>query len=172
MTTGELPGRPPRPALPLASVQGTLALDLTPVLDPPDCSDARRCGAARDLVQVDALARRRVEAWTQRYLQAAVEIAGGDRPASQLLRWSTAGVYDDLGRRAVLAARAEGRHPVAARHRRQTSRPFLVGTHTIFVGRDAVEVSAHVRYGERSRAVAARFEQQDEQWICVALEFA
>lgn len=172
MTASESLARPSRPALPVASIQGTLALDLTPLLDPPDCSTVRRGGADRDLVQVDALTRRRVEAWAQRYLQAAVEIAGGDRPVSQLLRWSDAQVYGDLGRRAQLSARAEGRHLIAPRRRRETSRPFLIGTHTIFVGRDAVEVSAHVRYGERSRALAARFEELDGQWICVALEFS
>lgn len=172
MTASKSPARPARPTLPVASIQGTLALDLTPLLDPPDCSAVRRSGADRDLVQIDPLTRRRVEAWAQRYLQAAVEIAGGDRPVSQLLRWSDDPVYDDLACRARLAARAETRPPLAPRRRRETSRPFLVGTHTIFVGRDAVEVSARVRYGERSRAVAARFEDLDGQWICVALEFS
>jgi hypothetical protein len=34
---------------------------------------------------------------------------------------------------------------------------------------DAVEASAHVRYGRRSRAVAARFEVVRDRWQCVAL---
>jgi hypothetical protein len=29
-----------------------------------------------------------------------------------------------------------------------------------------------VRYGDRSRAVAARFENNDRRWCCTALEFA
>ena len=36
---------------------------------------------------------------------------------------------------------------------------------------DAVEASAHVRYGRRSRAVAARFEVVRDRWQCVALTF-
>jgi hypothetical protein len=37
---------------------------------------------------------------------------------------------------------------------------------------DALEACVHVRYGRRSRAVAARFELVRGRWQCVALEFA
>ncbi len=37
---------------------------------------------------------------------------------------------------------------------------------------ERVEVSAHVRYGEQSRALAARFEERQQRWCCTALEFA
>jgi hypothetical protein len=40
------------------------------------------------------------------------------------------------------------------------------------VAEGVAEVSAHVRSGRRSRAVAARFEQRRDRWFCSALEFA
>jgi hypothetical protein len=35
-----------------------------------------------------------------------------------------------------------------------------------------VEAGVHVRYGERSRALAARFERIEQRWICTALDFS
>ena len=95
---------------------------------------------------------------------------GGDRPVSQLLRWTSPGVYEDLARRAQLVARSAGQQ--AGRGRVQAVRPQVLGVHTSFVDRDVAEVSAHVRYGERSRALAIRFERRGDRWICAALEFA
>ena len=54
----------------------------------------------------------------------------------------------------------------------QPVRPKVLGVHTCFLARDVVEVSAHVRYGERSRALAARFVEVQQRWCCTALEFA
>ena len=51
-------------------------------------------------------------------------------------------------------------------------RPHLVAAHTSFVSERCAEVSLHVRYGERSRAVAARFELIRDRWQVSALEFA
>ena len=67
--------------VPVASVQGTLALDLHPQHDPPELAPAqgRRSG---DVVPIDHRARTRLEQWAHRYAQAAVEIVGGDRPVS------------------------------------------------------------------------------------------
>jgi hypothetical protein len=155
--------------VPVASVQGTLALDLHPQQDPPELSPAlgRRSG---DVVPIDHRARARLEQWAQRYAQAAVEIVGGDRPATQLLRWTVPRVYADLARRAQLVARAAGQRP--GQGRVQAVRPQVVGVRTCFVEPEAAEVSAHVRYGHRSRAVALRFEVRDNRWQCVAMEFA
>jgi hypothetical protein len=159
---------PLRAAAPLASVQGTLALDLQPRHDPPDPDAAARVSAG--VLPVELHLRRGMELWASRYLQAAVEIVGGDRPVSQLLRWSSREVYENLDRRARLVARA-GRHHAGV-GRVQPVRPKVLGVHTCFLARDVVEVSAHVRYGERSRALAARFEQTGRCWSCTALEFA
>lgn len=157
---GVVPFRPAVPAVPLASVQGTLALDLEPRREPPLAA----------VIPIDATTRRGIEHWAQRYAQAAVEIVGGDRPVTQLLRWSSRDVYEDLQRRALLVARA-GRY-VPGSGRVQPVRPRVLGVHSCFVSRDVVEISSHVRYGERSRALAARFERIQGLWRCTALEFA
>jgi len=161
-------------AVPMASVQGTLALDLQPRHEPPSPSrlappreDAAR---AAGVVPIERGVRRELEEWSRRYAQAAVEIVGGDRPVSQLLRWSSRQVYVDLERRAVLVARA-GEH-LPGQGRVQPVRPQVRGVHTCFVSREVAEVSVHVRYGCRSRAVAARFERRRDRWLCTALEFA
>ncbi len=149
----------PLPRVPIATVQGTLALELQPHLEPPPPR-----GVPLGKGQAE------VELWARRFAQAAVEIVGGDRPVSQLLRWTTGPVYQDLQRRALLVARAGGHQPGVART--QHVRPQVCSVHTRFVGPTAAETSIHVRYGERSRAVAARFEQRRGRWLCTALEFA
>ncbi|MFA6574879.1 MAG: Rv3235 family protein, partial [Nocardioides sp.] len=68
---------PLRIPVPVASTQGTLALDLLPRQDPP----------VAPVVPIRRQRHRGAEAWAQRFVQAAVEIVGGDRPAAQLLRW-------------------------------------------------------------------------------------
>jgi hypothetical protein len=146
-------------AVPVATVQGTLALDLEAVLDPPS-----------RLHVADPDGQPPVEQWARRFAQAAVEIVGGDRPPSQLLRWTTAEVYADLHRRAMLVARAGGHVPGAGRV--IPVRPQVRSVHTSFVAPTVAETSIHVRYGERSRAVAARFEQRKGRWLCTALDFS
>jgi hypothetical protein len=162
----------PDAGTPVASVQGTLALDLDARRDPPAArpEDAPEAGPGGDVVPIDVRRRREVEQWAWRYAQAAVEIVGGDRPVSQLLRWSTQTVYDDLARRALLVARAGGHRP--AQGRVQPVRPVVVSVRTCFVHPDTAEVGVHLRYGGRSRALAARFELLDGRWQCSALDFA
>jgi hypothetical protein len=160
------------PLTPVATVQGTLALDLGPHLDVPEPVVASRPGdsALHDVVHVDLVQRRRFEQHAARIGAAVVEIVGGDRPVSQLLRWTTPEVYQDLARRAHLVARAVGRRPGSGGI--QSVRPQLVTAHTSFVSERCAEVSLHVRYGDRSRAVAARFELIRDRWQVSALEFA
>ena len=161
---------PIRPPAPLASVQGTLALDLQPRQDPPELAGHLEPRPCADVISIEAPRRRGLEQWARRYTQAAVEIVGGDRPVTQLLRWSSREVYLDLERRAQLVARA-GRHQ-AGQGRVQPVRPKVLGVHTCFLARDVVEVSAHVRYGERSRALPPGSRSVQQRWCCVALEFA
>ena len=144
--------------MPVALTQGTLALDLQPRLEPPSPApgDLRR--------------RREVDAWAHRFVQAAVEIVGGDRPPSQLVRHTSRDVYADLERRAQLVARAGGHVPGAARV--QPVRPRVLSVRSGFPSERTAEVSVHLRYGVRSRAVAARFERRAHRWVCTALEFA
>ena len=167
-TVTQLP-RPTLRSVGVASVQGTLALDLTPRQDPPDLTGPFGQSAG-DVVDIDRAARGEFERFSGRIVQAVVEIVGGDRPVSQVLRWTTPAVYQDLGRRAQLVARAVGRRP--GQGGVQGTRPHVVGVRTCFVSEQVAEVSAHVRYGRRSRAVAARFERHRDRWVCSALEFA
>jgi hypothetical protein len=162
----------PLPLTPVATVQGTLALDLGPHLDVPEPEVTGRPGgsASLDVVHVDLVQRRRFEQHAARIGAAVVEIVGGDRPVSQVLRWTTPEVYQDLARRAHLVASAVGRRPGAGGI--QSVRPQLVAAHASFVSERSAEVSLHVRYGARSRAVAARFELIRDRWQISALEFA
>lgn len=162
-----------RLAVPVAPAQGTLALALLPREGPPPTGPetlppTARPGAA--VVPIDRRLRRSIEEWTLRYAQAAVEIVGGDRPATQLVRWTDPEVYADLRRRAHLVARAGGHQPGLARV--QTVRPRVHSVHACFVSHDVVECGVHVRHGEHSRALAVRFERSAQHWICTALDFA
>jgi len=168
MTTTLHPLMGVRLPVPVAATQGTLALALLPRSEPPIPEGEAHTGAT--VVAIDRRQRAVVEEWTRRFAQAAVEIVGGDRPVSQLLRWTLPEVYDDLRRRALLVARAGGHQPGLARV--QPVRPRVLSVHTCFVRPDAVEAAVHVRYGARSRALAARFERIEQRWICSALDFS
>lgn len=146
--------------VPLAVVQGTLALDLEGYPASP---------VTPDLHLVDDPARSRTERevhlWATRFAQATVEVLGGDRPVSQLVRWTTARVYQDLERRVRILARA-----APATHRRRSIRPQVQSVHVCLPAERCAEVSVHVRYGPRSRAVAARIENRAGRWVCTALQ--
>lgn len=164
-----IPLRSPRPgADAMVSVQGALALDLTPRTAPP--RPRLRSTRSVDLVAVERFARGQVDAFVGRYLQAVVEIAAGDRPVAQVLRHSVPDVYDDLGARARTVSAVAG-PGVGAVRAPSPARPVVVGVRTALIRSDAVEASAHVRHGRRSRAVAARFEIVRDRWQCVALTF-
>ncbi len=153
----------PRPA-PVASVQGTLALDLAARPDdawPPPLATVRT---------LELRERRQLEAWAHRFAQAAVEIAGGDRPVSQLLRWTTSDVYQDLARRAQLVRGAVARDTHSGRV--QQVRPHVESVHACWLSDEVAEVCVRARHGHRSRAVAIRFEKRQGRWLAVAMEFA
>lgn len=155
--------------VPVTATQGTLALALLPRHAPPTAAaPSPRPGAT--VLPIDRRLRHSITEWTHRFSQAAVEIVGGDRPVSQLLRWTTPDVYADLRRRAQLVALAGGHQPGLARV--QPVRPRVLSVHSCFVTNDIVECGVHVRHGERSRAIAVRFERTGQRWICTALDFA
>lgn len=181
MTTTRTPQ--PAPTQPAAtrrlgtgsSTQGALALDLYPRLDPPRPPTPRRGAAVLPLEgSRDARVRSDAEAWAHRFAQAAVEVAGGDRPVTQLLRWTSRTVFQDLERRAQLVARARlhGTADQASGRRHAGVRPQVLGVRGCVVSPTVVELSAHVRHGHRSRAVALRLELDRGRWRCTALEFA
>jgi hypothetical protein len=148
--------RPTPAQVPMSSVQGTLALDYESAVRSTRTPDLR-------VVPGD---RAELEAFAHRFASAVVEVMGGDRGPSQLLRWTTERVYADLQRRASLLARTT---PGDRRVRRLRSQVRSV--HVFCPSAEAAEISVHVRHGERSRAIAARIELVCGRWCCTALQF-
>ena len=161
---------PQRPAeVPLADVQGTLAFDLQPRLDPPqpDRSGQDDALLAEPIPIVPA--RGHLNAWIPQFAQKVAEVVGGDRPASQLVRWTTKEVVADLRYRAALTARSGAYEPGLGRH--QPVRPRVYRWHLHVVTDTIVEATATIKYGHGYRAMALRFEQSGESWICTVLNF-
>ncbi len=145
--------------VPHDAVQGTLALDLGPsTRRPPQTPELYAVPGGRDDRAEE------LRAWAARFAQAVVEVTGGDRPLTQLLRWTTSRVYADLSRRVRLMAASR---PVG--QRRRTVRPQVRSVHIFQPTPTSAEVSVHVRYGQRSRALAARLEQRSGHWTCTEL---
>lgn len=160
-----------RPA-PIAPVDGALALQrscpqqtlspaapLTPELRlvpdrPTGASPGTSSPADEDL-----------HAWAARLAQGVVEVLGGDRPLTQLVRWTSQRVYVDLDRRVRLLARVPG-----AGSRQGGIRPQVRSVHVCRPTATVAEVSVHVRHGQRSRAMAARLEHVRGRWQCTALQ--
>jgi Family of unknown function (DUF6459) len=154
---------PDRDDVPLASVQGTLALDLEEL--PAQLSAPPEPSAHLALAPTPDQAADEVRAWAHRFAQAVVEVAGGDRPVTQLLRWTTPRVYQDLSRRVQIMAQTR-----SAPERLRTIRPQVLSVHVFQPKPSSVEVSVHVRYGLRSRALAARMERRRGAWTCTDLQ--
>ena len=147
-----------REVVPVAFVQGTLALDLDVVASAPVTPDLKA-------VDIGSTETHEVRAWAARFAQAAVEVLGGDRPVAQLLRWTSARVYEDLDRRVRILGRT-----APAPTRLRTVRPQVRSVHVCQPAPRTAEVSVHVRHGHRSRAIAARLERRNGRWTCVALQ--
>lgn len=153
----------PGSQVPLAWVQGTLALDLFPQVAPPrPAVPVTGAGDVASLVRSDRAA---LDSFARTWVTAAVQVAMADRPVTQMLRHCTPEVYADLSHRSKVVHEASG--PTRAR----IVRPVVVSVRTSLVRPDALEVSAHVRHGRRSRAVAARLEHIRGRWQGVAITF-
>lgn len=153
---------------PLSAIQGTLALDLEPQLAPPTVPDVPVLAGA-DTVPVAPACRRELHRWAMTFAQACVEVVLGDRPASQLVRWTTPELHHEIAYRAGVVARAGVRRTAGTR--RPPVRPQVQNVHTCFVADDVVEMCVRVKYGERSRAIAGRLEVIGGRWQCTELEF-
>lgn len=147
---------PLHPVAPVASVQGTLALALSPGSGTPELGV--RPGA--DVGEVDPVVRQRFVQWAGRFCQVACDISVAARPATQLLRWTTPEIQLTLSRRAR-------QHSV---RRRDLRRPRVVSVRPSFLDDSTVEVAYRVAVGERYEAAAARFETHRDHWLCVALD--
>lgn len=97
--------------------------------------------------------------WAGRLVQAVVEVLAGDRPASQLVRWTTTEVYDQVVARVVPGL------PTTC-----PARGVVRSVHVTEPVDGVAEVAALVRRGARSTAVALRLEGMDGRWQCTALE--
>ncbi len=105
------------------------------------------------------------EVWAARFLQAVVEVVSSDRPLSQLARWTSSSVFDEVLRRQQL---------VAAHRNRAATRSGRVQVATVHIfqaSADTAEVAARVKSGQRSRAMAARLEYDRDRWQCTAIVF-
>lgn len=125
-----------------------------------------------DLTPVDPRIRADLQGWVERYVQSALEAVAGERPPSQLARWTSTRVQQDLIRRTQLALRAGGRIlPGVARNAAGHPRTQVNSAKLSFLTATTVEAAVHVRHGDRSRAVAAQFQWLRQRWVCTALDF-
>jgi hypothetical protein len=100
--------------------------------------------------------------WTGRLAQAVVEVLAGARPASQLSRFATLEVLDQLERSAGRLGGRPGSAPA--------TRPTVASVR-VSEPRDGIaEGCAVVDTGPRRRALALRLEGVDGRWQCTALE--
>ncbi|WP_371407553.1 Rv3235 family protein [Kribbella sp. NBC_00662] len=103
--------------------------------------------------------------WGGRLAQAVSEVLAGDRPISQLVRFTDDEVFMELNRRVRLL----GLNTTAMT--RGAKEKSSVQSVRVFMPEPFVaEVAAHVRRGERSRAIALRMEIRRNRWVCTALE--
>jgi len=105
------------------------------------------------------------QAWASRLVQAVSEVLVGDRPISQLVRFTDDAVFTDLNRRVRLLGLT-----TTATSRGAKERSAVRSVRVCTPARHVAEVAAHVRHGDRSRAIALRMEIRRHRWVCTALE--
>lgn len=162
-------GRPSEPG-----VQGTLALAFTlpsGVPAEPEPSPALRVvadgGDEEDpfrprLTPRVALPDPRL--WAARFVQALVEVVAGERPNTQLVRWTSTEVHDQLDERVRLVAAA------GAPGVRRAPRWLVRSVHVSEPVDGVAEVCGLVTRAGRHAALALRLEGIDGRWRCTALE--
>ncbi|CAN5640736.1 hypothetical protein BH24ACT13_BH24ACT13_09160 [soil metagenome] len=170
-------------ALPVGGVQGSLALafalpsgvpvqpDLLPGLRlvPDDRPGDEGADDDDPLVAPQPTPRRLLPApgrWSARLVQAVLEVLAGERPPTQLLRWTSEHVYTDIDRRARRLVRP---CPGSARALAVRDRPVVRSVHVSEPADGVAEVCALVQRGARATAIALRLEGMDGRWLCTAL---
>jgi len=98
-------------------------------------------------------------------VQAVSEVLAGDRPISQLVRFTDDAVFTELNRRVRLLGLN-----TTATTRGAKERSAVRSVRVCMPVDNVAEVAAHVRHGERSRAIALRMEIRRNRWICTAIE--
>jgi hypothetical protein len=158
-------GAAPAPANPAPA-------DLTPATTPEltvVTDDAEKQAPAPAFVQPTGLRPGvrvpEVRVWAGRLVGAVGEVLVGDRPVSQLVRFTDEGVFAELNRRVRLLGLS-----TTAGSRRSRERCVVRSVRVCQPVADVAEVAAHVRHGGRSRAIALRLEIRRNRWVCTALE--
>ena len=132
---------------------------------------AHRAGRSPTCSPIDGRCAGLIEQWARRYAQAAVEIVGGDRPVTQLLRWSSREVYDE-----PRAARPAGRprRPAPARAGPGPAGAAPGARRPHLLRRPATSSRSACTCGTASAPVPRRplRARADQRWCCTALEFA
>ncbi|QNE21008.1 hypothetical protein F1D05_27745 [Kribbella qitaiheensis] len=105
------------------------------------------------------------QAWASKLVQAVAEVLAGDRPISQLVRFTDSTVFGELNRRVRVLGLT-----TTATARGLKERSAVRSVHVCNPATEVAEVAAHVRYGERSRAIALRLEVHRGRWVCTALQ--
>lgn len=177
-------GLPSRPELPdPLRKEAVPELRLLPTLTgPPDSHETvavepptRRRAGRRDSVE-DAFGPQKTAStmlpaptpWAGRLVQAVIEVVSGVRPVSQLVRWTTAPVYEALCAR---VARPVAHTGAGSRDLITNRLAEVVRSVRVSEPRDGVaEVCAIVQQGSRCRAIALRLEGIDGRWQCTALQ--
>ena len=156
------------PAAPMASVQGSLALDLDlpPAPAAVPAPDLRLLAPRPSTVPATTAEPDPVHVWATQFAQALAEVAVGVRPATQLLRATSADVYRDLERRYQLLT-AQGTRVRSVRHARPQVRSVHVARTHVY----AAEISVVVQRGERCRAIAIRAERREGRWQATDVQF-
>jgi hypothetical protein len=103
--------------------------------------------------------------WAARLAQGVLEVAAGARPSSQLWRWTTQEVLDDVRQRSRPATLLDSQ-------RRRAQVPAMVrSVHLCEPADGVVEATAIVMGRLRTRALALRLEGLNGRWLCTALEW-
>jgi hypothetical protein len=125
----------------------------------PDAGTTQGAGGTRQGVSLPPPA-----PWVARLAPAIMEVIAGERPASQLQRWTTREIHETLTRRGAAALR----HP-AGRDRAAPCRTVR-SVRICPVAPGVVEASAVVIGAERARAIALRLETIRGRWLVTACE--
>ena len=141
------------------NVQGVLTLLVREPCDPDEDDDEDGPVRPRTTATCDLPAPAQ---WGRRLVQVVIEVLAATRPASQLVRWSTQEVYDQIVSRIV-----RGPRPAAGAPRPR----LMVCSVRVCEPADGIaEVSAVVRGQHRVQAVAVRLEGRDGRWVLTALQ--
>ncbi len=104
-----------------------------------------------------------VKAWSHRFVTAMLETVEGRRGFAQVARFVSPGLAADIERTSKVRARM-----AAARSAGQAV--LVRSVHVCEIEDGVAEVSAVVRRGARTLAVALRLEGIDGRWVCTALQ--